>query len=160
MVEGYETERQRARRLAREREESARASELARREALDALRRALPEAAERLRATSPDCMIEVMGLRFWARTPVVKRRVPGWFIGRVPFRWEQAGAESYGELRLSFAVGVDGRLYLGRAGIGDRREFRTTVPQFRFESLARFTTESLKELSGRLQAVGQPPTEA
>jgi hypothetical protein len=156
VVEGYETERERERRLARERRESARAAELARREAFKAVRTALPDAFKRLSATPPNCMIEVMGWRLWTRTPVVKRRVPGWFIGSFPYLVAQGGTE----LRVNFAIGNDGRFYLGRRGVGDRHEFRTTVPEFRFESLDRLATEALTELLEQLRAAGERATEA
>jgi hypothetical protein len=131
VVEGYETERERERRVARERQESAHAAESARRETFAAVRRALQDAFERLGATPPNCMIEVMGRRLWTRNPVVRRRVPGWFIGSFPYRLARGGVE----LRVTFAIGDDGRFYLSRHGVGDRREFRTTIPEFRFQSL-------------------------
>jgi hypothetical protein len=156
VVEGYETEHERERRLARERQESARTGELARRETFDAVRRALADAFERLSATPPNCMVEVMGRRLWTRKPVVRRRVPGWFIGSFPYRLAQGGTE----VRVTFAIGKDGRFYLGRHAVGDRREFRTTVPEFRFESLKQLATEALNELLEWLRAAGQPSTEA
>ena len=156
MVEGYETERERERRLSKERLESARAAELARREAFDAVRKALPNAFERLHATSPDCMIEVMGWRLWRGRPVAKRRVPGWFIGWAAFRWARDLSDSHGGLRMCFAIGKDGRLYMGRSGIGDRREFKTMVPEFRLRLLDQLAIEALQELLERLRAAGVP----
>jgi hypothetical protein len=159
VVEGYETERERERRLAKERLESARAAERARRETFDAVRRELPGAFERLRATPPDCMIEVMGWRLWRREPVVKRRVPGWFIGTAAFEWARR-ASGYSGLRVSYAIGNDRRLYMGGRGVGDRREFKTVVPEFRFESLAQLATEALQELLEQLQAAGARRTDS
>ena len=44
--------------------------------------------------------------------------------------------------------------------VGDRREFRTTVPEFRFESLDQLAIEALNELLEWLRAAGQRSTEA
>jgi hypothetical protein len=156
VVEGYETERERERRLAREQLESARVGELARRETFAAVRRELADAFERLGATPPNCMIEVMGRRVWSREPFVRRRVPGWFIGSFPYRLARGGTE----VRVTFAIGKDGRFYLGRHGVGERREFRTTVPEFRFESLDQLAVEVLNELLEWLRAAGRRSTEA
>jgi hypothetical protein len=120
------------------------------------VRRALPDAFERLSTTPADCMIEVMGRHLWTQKHFVRRRVPGWFIGSFPYRLARGGTE----VRVTFAIGNDGRFYLGRHKVGDRREFRTTVPEFRFESLDQLAIEALNELLEWLRAAGQRSTEA
>jgi hypothetical protein len=76
MVEGYETEEERARRLAREQAEAQRAAEQEHQTRAEAFYRALPGLLSRLHQEPHDCMIEIMGKTLLTRNAVVKDRVP------------------------------------------------------------------------------------
>jgi hypothetical protein len=130
MVSGYESPSDREKRLAREAAARRATREDAEATRAEEVRALLPEALERFRKRPSDCMIEVLGHRFLsgivtAHSTSVKKRLPGWYLGRVS--GVSTESHDWGAGKVDYAaLGSDGMIYLRRGshpGVGPRCEF-------------------------------------
>ena len=171
MVEGYESEADRHRRLEREREQANAEEEAAcakRARAATALaQQTLRELRSRLK---PNCMVEVLEhkKKFWSGTveTQTQRRVPGWYLGRVATGYSGGRGSDSGPPALAYThyvLGEDGDIYWSRNGVGSRREFRVFVTDARFSSrmIGHARVEGCADVADLIKAAGgetRPPS--
>jgi hypothetical protein len=119
VVEGYESEEQRAERLEREAAELAVAHRRRAAEISVRCEEATRLARARLSETPHDCMIEVLRRKGLRDKIVIKRVVPGWFLGL-----EHEPTDPYFDSSSALALSETGEVFVGHMDYA-RRAFRT-----------------------------------